>query len=273
MAQLTQRRYTTVSDFENFDSGEMYLPGFQDAAMSPTTQYYSGTTAISGVIDTTLVGLPSSTLTGTLRNVYSNALGFAYSGNKDFFGTLPTNPLQNTLVTTTLLNTPFTSADVNSTKESIEFFNLLYKPNAQGASTNTTTGSFSDYTYTDYALQQIDRNLKLTVSADNAAAAARGYQTVAEFYRLDGGMGLKVPQGTYGAKKESDGNYYSSSAGGFERLSPRSYSLGTPTTFNGSTQIPVLATKIPSTPSYFTSQVYSSGPSNFSYTSKVYSIR
>jgi len=300
MAQLTQRRYNNIPSI-----------GGVTQSVTPITPIVAPSTTTFN-INGTLSGRPLATTSS--------------GGDANYFGVLPNDPLQNQdLNVLYVANYPaFTNSQVPSlaalrsgqpivTNDSALYYNLLYKPDASGASTVVQTGSGGPFAYTDYLLTQIDRTLKMTVSADNFEASMAGFQNVVDYYQLDGSSkGIKVPAGSYGSKVEADGNSYVRSSGGLERLAPRTYSFGT--SANGNQTVIATDTFVSNTSKgltiqgplntgAFSSKTYSisantagtknwwettgpainydyvpktysiSAPSNFSYTSKVYSIR
>jgi len=368
MAQLTQRRYDNIPNINAVPLPAPIItsdPTYQSVLnmLSPKSVITTGPTSniYSGPSSTTVDAVANSLLSLTRDRFRSNPLsgqleyyvnglptlgvtGYSLtSGAPSSFGITPANTVvsqrgfSNAELTSAALN-PFAATNSNSLSN---MFVELYKPSANGASTNSSTYSvaqissskivwndqtgkaelmdtgstYEGYTFAYdqgiYDLNKIDKAIALNSSA--SPEISKGYQAVVDYYQLDGSSkGIEAPAGSYGSKVEADGKSYVRSSGGLERLAPRTYSLGT--SANGNQTVIATDTFVSNTSKgltvqgplntgAFSSKTYTvpanttgttkwwettgpainydyvpksysiSAPSNFSYTSKVYSIR
>lgn len=268
MAQLTQRRYSNIAN--NLAEDTVSLIPTQSIAITGGTFSQNRPAGESGGIS---YGINAN------QESYLNQFGI------------------------NLIYPTYTSANANSVASEY-FFTKLYSPNERGISTNTVTGSGSDFTYADYLLTQIGRELDLTASSvgsPNYKAAKAGAQTVADFYGATGSYGSLVTVGggydsadigsTYarkapltsgvmpsdwnkdingnplpwGTRRASDGNVYTTTSGASVALPAPSVSYLKSSTGT----VAYVANWNTSIPKSYSSPTYSIGKSTTNY-SKVY---
>lgn len=223
MAQLSQRRYTSIPG----GAGVVDTAVVPIAPIVPEVIRFGG---LYGSVTSTAPSTASAGNTGGSAAFFGNLSG----SNPGFYNYADTNVSLLNKTFTNTSNLPRTVNDVFGTAAGIfddsrDYYNLLYKPDAMGASTVVQTATGNPWGYVDYLIEKTDQNLKLWASADNYQYAVAGLQNVADFFY---GKGIEVPksaaQYTGARLNPDDGKYYvKSSSNGLDVVRANtSYSLG-----------------------------------------------